>query len=166
MNIGKINSVVFDEIYTPTNATLPLIKYIPKGIKTIWCPCDTLESNIVKELVASGYEVIISHKDEGKNFFEWQPEQFDMIITNPPYSIKDAIIARCLSFGKPWALLLPLDALCGGKRNDLYENNPVGVVSFAERLNFTGGKGNWFYSIWICCWEQMANRWYKERYKG
>lgn len=166
MNIGKQQAKVFDEVYTPEKATLPLIKHLPQGIKKVWCPCDSLESNIVKDLKASGYEVIFSHISEGKSFFDYEPdENYDMIITNPPYSIKDAMIARCIDLGKPWALLLPLDALCGAKRNEMYQGEPIGCITFANRLNFTGGKGNWFYSVWLCCWPEMNNTWLKERFE-
>jgi len=30
-----------NEFYTPEYAITPILKHIPKGVKTIWCPCDT-----------------------------------------------------------------------------------------------------------------------------
>ena len=35
---------------------------------------------------------------------------FDMIITNPPYSLKDEFIKKCYEWNKPFCLLLPITA--------------------------------------------------------
>ena len=45
---------------------------------------------------------------------------FDYLITNPPYSNKDEIIARCIESGKPCVLVLPIDALGGGYKDTNY----------------------------------------------
>ena len=37
-----------------------------------------------------------------------KPVQFDCIITNPPFSLKQEFLQRCYELGKPFALLLPL----------------------------------------------------------
>lgn len=84
--LDYIKRGAFDELYTPAYAIKPLLNYIPNNVKTVWCPCDALESNIVQELLSFGYDIIYSHKDEGKDFFKCEPEGYDMIITNPPYS--------------------------------------------------------------------------------
>lgn len=83
----KLKASVFDELYTPAEVTKALIKHLPSSFKTVWCPCDTSDSNIIKELEGSGYKVISSHIKDGKDFLEWEPsEDYDCIITNPPYS--------------------------------------------------------------------------------
>ena len=57
-----------DEVYTPTYAVTPLIKYIkifnPNAV--IWCPFDTPQSEYVKVFSQAGFKVIYSHIDEGK----------------------------------------------------------------------------------------------------
>lgn len=83
----------FDDLYTPYNAVIPLLKYIPRGI-TVWECCDFGNSKITELLKAHGCKVISTDKEE--NFFEYKPnENFDMIITNPPYSLKDEFIKKC-----------------------------------------------------------------------
>lgn len=85
-----------DEVYTPAYAVKPILKYIDRGNKpqySIWCPFDKEESEFVKLIRAEGHKVICSHIDEGKNFFYWEPEEnYDYIISNPPFSIKDDIL--------------------------------------------------------------------------
>lgn len=56
-----------------------------------------------------GYQVIHSHIDEGKNFFFYEPDEYDIIISNPPFSIKDDIIKHLYELSKPYAILLPID---------------------------------------------------------
>ena len=62
------NSKQFDELYTPEYAVEPVLKYIPANVETIWCPCDTLQSKIVKKLLLAKYDVIPSHIEQGKDF--------------------------------------------------------------------------------------------------
>ena len=156
----KLNSSVFDELYTPPEVTKALIKHLPSSFKTVWCPCDTADSNIVKELEGSGYKVIASHVKDGKDFLEWEPsEDYDCIITNPPYSIKNKVLKRCVELKKPWALLLPLDSLCGSQRFSLTASS--GCITIAHRIAFTKDH-NWFYNVWLCQWPEISDKWLKE----
>lgn len=115
-----------DEVYTPAYAVKPLLKYLNKGNKpsyTIWCPFDTEESEYVKLLRAAGHRVIATHIDNGQNFFTYEPEEnYDFIISNPPFSLKDAILKRLNELNKPFAILLPLPALQGQKRFPYLKN--------------------------------------------
>ena len=110
LNIGYLTSKTdkaSDEVYTPAIAITPLLKYIdnflenqycspeapPKHLLTIWCPFDEADSNYVKIFKKEGYNVIHSHINDNKNFFYWEPqEQYDVIISNPPFSIKDDVL--------------------------------------------------------------------------
>lgn len=161
--INYIKNGSSDELYTPNYAITPLLKYIPSSVKTIWCPCDTISSNIVKTLAASGYDVIFSHIKDRKDFLIWEPdEQYDMIITNPPYSIKDSIIKRCYELGKPFALLLPITALEGVSRGNMYREGGVGVIVFDKRVEFMQGSC-WFNTGWFVHSNNTDNKLFFER---
>ena len=137
LNIGYLKAKTdkaSDEVFTPKYAVLPLVKYIPSG-STIWCPFDTLESEYVKVFTEKGYKVIYSHIDEGKNFFEYEPEEYDVIISNPPFSIKDDIIKHLYELNKPYAMLLPIPTLQGQKRFE-YMKDGLQILSFNKRINF------------------------------
>ena len=82
-----------DEYYTPTNAITPLLKYISKS-DIIWCPFDKETSKYVQTFLQNGNQVIYSHIDNGENFFYYSPENYDIIISNPPFSCKDEILKR------------------------------------------------------------------------
>ena len=101
-----------DEQYTPrygVEVLLPHIQHL-KG-KTIWCPFDKGDSEFVKVLKEDEFKVIHSHISEGLDFFTYEPEYWDVIISNPPYKNKRAFWERCLDLKKPFALLLPLNIL-------------------------------------------------------
>lgn len=78
------NKVGGDESYTPSYGVAPIIKYIPKNA-IVWCPFDKEHSEFVKQIRANGNTVIFSHIEDGKDFFEFEPETWDMIISNPPF---------------------------------------------------------------------------------
>lgn len=170
--INYIKSPKFDDIYTPSYAIEPLLEYIPKGI-TVWECCDFGKSEITRLLKEHGCNVISTDKEE--NFFEYKPtEHFDMIITNPPYSLKDDFIAKCYEWGKPFALLLPITSLEGKFRGSLFRKYGIevlvldGRVQFLENMIDNYGKkgGNWFNTSWFCYHVLPDKLVFKELKKG
>ena len=93
-----------DECMTLPYAVKPIIKYIPEGSR-VWCPFDKESSEFVKQISAAGFHVVHSHIDEGLDFYEYEPEYWDIIVSNPPFSGKRQIFERALSFDKPFALI-------------------------------------------------------------
>ena len=85
-----INVPESDECYTPSGQIKYILSQIPEDVRTIWCPFDTAESNIVKDLKQAGYDVIHTHISEGFDFFNYQPIPtcYDCIVSNPPYRFK------------------------------------------------------------------------------
>ena len=133
-----------DEKITPAYAVKPLLKYIPKGW-VVWCPCDEPSSQYVKLITANGNKVIHSHIFEGKDFFEYEPEEhYDCIITNIPFKRKRLFVERALDLDKPFAILLTLASF-----NDKYpifsfyeRNKQPQLLKFNKRIHFTDVNGN------------------------
>lgn len=139
INIGYLTAKTdraSDEVYTPAYAVKPLIKYIrqfnPNAI--IWCPFDKDYSNYVKILTEAGFKVIYSHIDDNKNFFYYEPENYDIIISNPPFSIKDDILKRLYELNKPYAMLLPIPTLQGQTRFPYLKD--IQYLGFDKRINY------------------------------
>jgi hypothetical protein len=148
--IHYIKNGTNDEIYTPEYAIKPILQFVPKN-KIIWCPFDKEESNYVKLLRKNGNTVVISHKDNNQNFFEYEPDNWDIIVSNPPYSIKDQVLERCYQLGKPFVLLLPLTTLEGIRRGKLFRKYGVQLLVFDKRINFLNQKkNNWFNTSYFC----------------
>lgn len=132
-----------DEVFTPAYAVQPLIKYIKnyqeklqKKELTIWCPFDLEFSNFVQVLSQiNGVKVIYTHIDNGQNFFYYEPnEDYDLIISNPPFSCKDDVLKRLYELNKPYAMLLPIPTLQGQTRFPYMKN--IQYLGFDKRINY------------------------------
>lgn len=147
--INYVQKEKFDDLYTPAYAVMPLLKYVPKGI-TVWECCDFGGSEIARLLKEHGCKVISTGIEE--NFFEYEPsEDFDMIVTNPPYSLKDEFLKKCYDWGKPFCLLLPITALEGKVRGALFRRYGIEILVFDGRVEYLSDKkGNWFNTSWFC----------------
>ena len=123
-----------DEMLTPYYAVEPILKYISKE-KIIWMPFDKEWSAFVQTFEDNGYKVIRSHIDDGKDFFNYEPDNYDIIISNPPFSIKDKVLERLYKLNKPFAVLLPLNSLQGKSRYKYFKNG-IQLLSFDERIGY------------------------------
>ena len=145
-----------DSVFTPFYCVEPLLKYIPKD-KTIWMPFDEEWSAFYQLFTENGYKVIRSSLEEGQDFFEYQPkEDYDIIISNPPFSKKNQVLERLDKLGKPFAVLLPLNSLQGQRRYKVFKNG-IQLLAFDKRVNYhtnfnfqTYTKGNPFASGYFC----------------
>lgn len=140
-----------DEYYTPNVAVEMIIPFIPEHIRTIWECTAIKESRIVEVLRSNGYKVISSHIDAGSDFLTYEPvEDYDIIITNPPYSKKDEFLRRAYELKKPFMFLLPITALEGMTRHRLFKENGIQLVIPDCRFKFKpGGSGAWFQTSWF-----------------
>lgn len=124
-----------DECYTPDYGVYPIIKYLPKD-KIIWYPFDKENSEFVKQLTKSGFEVVFSHIDEGQDFYTYEPNKWDIIVSNPPYTNKRKIFERALGFNKPFALLMSNTWLNDSAPKQLFENKQLQLLMFDKRMKF------------------------------
>ena len=152
MNSGLKQAVVFDELYTPRYAVLPLVKYIDKSLKIV-LPFDSKESEYYKVFNELGYDITCLHLNNGEDFFLNMFEEYDIIISNPPFSIKDQILERLYLIDKPFMMLLPLTALSGMKRVGMFKKFGLDLIVFDKRINYIirgkQSKGNWFASAYF-----------------
>ena len=143
-----------NDFQTPIYGIEPLLPYLKKSW-TIW-ECAQGNKNIVNFLTKEGYKVIGSDILTGEDFLTWKPEEFDCIVTNPPYSIKQKFLERCYKLGKPFALLLPLTTFETRKRQKLFEDhyNETKFIFLDKRINFETPTGKsssaWFATMWVC----------------
>ena len=140
-----------DLLYTPEFAVKPLLKYLPEEKLTVWECCDGGGSAITKRLREAGYKVISTDIQTGFDFLKDKPDfEFDMIITNPPFSLKNQFLKKCYEYQKPFALLLPITALEGVERNKLFARYGISVIVLDRRINFMKEKkGSWFNTSWF-----------------
>lgn len=141
---------------TPDWAVDILARYIIKmGRPQIW-ECAEGSGNIVNRLKHHKFDVIGTDIMHGFDFLSplMPPPDFDVIITNPPYSIKDKWLQRCFDIGKPFALLMPITALGEQERFKMYKKYGIQLIMLPQRVDFETpsgeGSGAWFYCAWFC----------------
>ena len=140
-----------NDFQTPCEALNPLFPYLKKEWLIWECACG--RNNLVDGLNRKGFLTIGTDVLTGHDFLNWQPERFDCIITNPPFSLKQKFLERCYELGKPFALLLPLTTFETEKRQKLFSKYGLEVIFFDKRINFETpsgrGSGSWFASAWF-----------------
>ncbi len=127
-----------DEWYTPENAIYPILKYIPIG-STIWCPFDLDHSNYVKIFKRAGFKVINSHLETGGDFFNIQVPECDLIISNPPFSLRDEIFKKCIDMNMPFMLLMNTNGFLDSKKRwFLFKENikDITLLYLQGRVNY------------------------------
>lgn len=138
-----------DECYTPKYAVIPIVKYLDRD-KIIWCPFDTEESEFVKVLKSEGFKVVYSHIFNGQDFYNYEPENWDVIVSNPPFTNKRKIFERCLSFNKPFALLMSNTWLNDSAPKQLFKDKDLQLLMFDKRIDYNNNKKITFSSSYFC----------------
>lgn len=137
INIGYLTAnrtSAGDEVNTPFYAVEPLTEFLPKD-KRIWCPFDEEWSAFYQYLSEHGYDVTRSSLREGKDFFSFEPDKWDILVSNPPFSKKNEVLKRVFSLGKPFALLLPVNSIQGKARYKIF-NNEIQMLCFDARVEW------------------------------
>lgn len=137
-----------DECLTPEYGVTPLLEFLSAKFSlydiTIWCPFDKDDSEFVKVFRQNGYNVIASHIDNGEDFYTYEPEKdWDIMISNPPFTNKRHIFERALSFNKPFALLMSNTWLNDSAPKQLFKDIDLQLLMFDKRIEYIqNGKAN------------------------
>lgn len=137
-----------DEFYTPKILVEPILKYLPEN-STIWCPCDTKDSEFVITFQEHGHKVIYGHISEGKDFFEYEPSHYDFIITNIPFSKKIDFLKRLYSLNKPFGILLGLPCLNYQNIGSFFLDKNLELLIVDKKVSFDG-KTSSFNTSYFC----------------
>ncbi len=141
-----------DECYTPAYGVEPILKFIPDG-SVVWCPFDQEHSHFVQMIRAKGFEVIHSHIEDGQDFYEYEPEHYDVVISNPPFTGKRFVFERLVKLGKPFAMLMTLSWLNDKAPKIIFKDVDLELLMFDKRIEYenTAGKGRVpFSSAYFC----------------
>lgn len=87
---------------------------------------------------------------------QYTPFYYDVIISNPPFTQKDAVLKRLYELGKPFAILLPLNSLQGVSRYKYFKQG-IQILTFDKRIGFHNPenmkeykKGSSFATAYFC----------------
>ena len=153
---------VADEWATPSilvNMIMPYIEswsldFYKKNYREpiIWLPFDTEESKYYSFLKNDAFRVVRSHLNDDKDFFEYQPEQFDLIVSNPPFSLKKDVFKRIIyELDKPFVLLMNMMAINYQEIGELFASvNPkIQFIIPDKKVSFDGNTSS-FCSGYVC----------------
>ena len=126
------------------------------GYKKILCPFDKERSEFVRVLTQNGFDVTFGHIETGQDFFDIDNLQdYDAIVSNPPFSKRQKILERLFESGVPFAMIMNFNGLFDSKsRWKLFKDNkfellvPLGRIHFFNE-NCEGNSPN-FQSIYVC----------------
>jgi hypothetical protein len=154
-------SLPMDRCMTPTYALDPLLMYLhPDSL--VWEPAAGT-GNIMRALAPRwviGSDLHGDYARPPRDFFRWQPPTFDILVTNPPYSIKFRWLERCYDLGKPFALLVPVETIGAKAAQTLMERHGCELLLLNRRVNFEMPNKGWagsaqFPVLWLC-WKLLS----------
>lgn len=152
----------YDTCYTPPYALAPLYPYLPKD-KIIWESAMGI-GHLFYDLLGNDYLARGSDlATTGHNFFEYSPDEWDIQVTNPPYSIKFKWMQRSYDLGKPFALLLPVEAIGAKKTQLMMRKYGYEIMLLQERVDFCMPEKGWegagaqFPVMWYC-WNLLPEK--------
>lgn len=110
----------------------------------------------MRVLTQNGFDVTFGHIETGQDFFDIDNLQdYDAIVSNPPFSKRQKILERLFDSGVPFAMIMNFNGLFDSKsRWKLFKDNrfellvPLGRMHFFNE-NCKGNSPN-FQSIYVC----------------
>jgi hypothetical protein len=165
-----------DNCATPWYALEPLLPYLnPKW--TYW-DCASGEGNLARWFREHNLSIIETDIIYGgDDFLSMDQPVHDMIITNPPYSLKYKFLKRCYEVTGRFALLMPVETLGAKTAQDLFKAWGIELMFLDHRVNFKMPYKGWdcqaqFPTMWFCmgllpkedriCWKHIDPKGRKE----
>lgn len=116
-----------DDWFTPKYALENIEKYIPKD-RVIW-EAFFGDGKSGQYLVELGFDVI--HNDN--DFFE--SNEGDIVVSNPPFTLKKEILTRLKELDKPFILIMPQNTINNNYVRELYQND-LQIIIPRKRIQF------------------------------
>jgi hypothetical protein len=168
-NSSAIDRSKTDFYPTPDNVTIALMNYLNlPGGSIIWEPACG-EGHISRAIVKLGYTVVSSELYNreygmiGIDFLETTKgdsyrSDCNWIITNPPFSLSEEFIRKCINHGLPFALLLKSQYWHSSRRRKLFEEyKPAAVLPLTWRPDFLFGAKSGSPTM-ECIWTVWENK--------
>lgn len=100
--------------------------------------------------------MVYGHIETGQDFFSYDEPQGDVVVSNPPFSKRDAIFQKLYEMDIPFALVMNMNGLFDSKKRAriFREHNvemlvPIGRMKFYHRDRGELNNPN-FQSIYVC----------------
>jgi len=125
-----------DNYMTPKHAWEAVQQYIPKD-KVIW-EAFAGNGDSSKYLGELGFNVVCKEED----FFD--SDYGDIIITNPPFSLKKEVLTKLKELGKPFMIICPSAMIMTQYTRKLFSKEKLQIIIPRRRIHFikTDDDGN------------------------
>ena len=151
---------VHNDYYTPKSAWEWINDIIPKD-KIIWesCMLNSIHSKSPQYLMELGNQVVY---DINYDMLSDQPDNFDMIITNPPFEtdLKKEILKKLVEIDKPFIIIMNSCNLFSKYMRTIFKDNfkylqiitPSTKIQYDKYVEnqFVKTKNCSFYSVFVC----------------
>ena len=127
-----------DEYYTPPILVKPIIKYLKKSGCRVWCPFDTEKSEFVIQMKEAKILVVWSHIWEEKDFFTYEPKEYDVIVSNPPFTRKLDVLKRLYELNKPFAMIMGLHIINYQEIGEFFLGKELELLIVDKKVSFNG----------------------------
>ena len=137
MNIPfwQVGSIHGDEYYTRREDAEIIADNLLKVPLKVWCPFNDTKSVWVDVLKERGFDVVTTDTD----FFVTDPPKgVQCIISNPPFSVKKAVMDRIKELNLRFCLILPFQWLNDGVPLEYGHQ----VMFFRKRMHFNTPQGD------------------------
>jgi hypothetical protein len=137
-----------DDYDTSISAYKMIEPFVPKGI-TLYDPFYNTGS--CAEKMREVFDCKVIHED--KDAFSWFPTDVDMIITNPPFSIKYKVLEWLMEKDLPFMCLLPFNTLTTIKYSNVPNYDKIQYITSTTRIQYDRPNINSnsnFESAWFC----------------
>ena len=137
-----------DDYMTQKSAWEDILQYIPKD-KVVW-ECFYGDGKSGQHLRELGLDVV----HEPVDFFD--SNLGDILVSNPPYSMKKEVFTRLKELDKPFVMLVPTTTLHTKYFKELFEANNIQLIlpykkrQFESRTKILSPNGCSFYTCYIC----------------
>lgn len=135
-----------DDYMTPKEVWESIAHLIPKD-KKIW-ECFYGDGKSGEYLSDLGFQVE-HHKID---FFDVPSFNYDILVSNPPYSMKPKIFKRLSEIDKPFMMLVPVSTMTK-KFLKTYFQDKIQIIIPKSRIHFVKNgeqtKSSWFDTCWI-----------------
>ena len=116
-----------------------IIGLIKENNWTVLEPCHGT-GTITTFLQDNGVSVVARDKftmEEKLDFFDYDiPEEIGIIVTNPPFSLKYEFVEKLVQWGKPFAVLLPIETLYTKKGFPIFQSFPYDLIIINGQCHF------------------------------
>lgn len=158
-----------DRCQSPSYAVQPIVGHLSRfrdelGRAPIIWESAAGEGLLVEALKLHGFDqVIATELLDGVDYFAYEPQAYDLQITNVPFSRKYDWLKRAYELGKPFMLLSPGDLLFNKTSIEMFEHYGNETIVPYPRIDFKminagwDGAGAQMNTSWFC-WQMKIGK--------